>query len=236
MEYYKNGTLADLIQSGTLYKDKARIWKILSNLLNGLQYVHKLNIVHRDLKPSNIFFDDDGVARIGDFGLGYFAMKDASTADEPASASTAAPEITSPAGTRMYAPPEQLRSDSEAHSRTAGKDHVTTKVSAAKAREAWLPPMKTASEKTQIFSNARVGKLDAAVKGTIYEKLILHCLEYDQNKRPSVDEVMEYLMMTGGDMAVSKESLDTVLSYLRRSENYIFPTVVKSLFGRVGAG
>lgn len=29
---------------------------------------------------------------------------------------------------------------------------------------------------------------------------------------------MEYLMMTGGDMAVSKESLDIVLSYLRRSE------------------
>lgn len=43
--------------------------------------------------------------------------------------------------------------------------------------EMLLPPMKTASEKTQIFSNARVGKLDAAVKGTIYEKLILHCLE-----------------------------------------------------------
>ena len=29
---------------------------------------------------------------------------------------------------------------------------------------------------------------------------------------------MEYLMMTGGDMAVSKESLDTILSYLNRSE------------------
>lgn len=29
---------------------------------------------------------------------------------------------------------------------------------------------------------------------------------------------MEYLMMTGGDMAVSKESLDIVLSYLHRSE------------------
>lgn len=102
--------------------------------------------MHRDLKPSNIFFDDDGVARIGDFGLGYFAMKDASTADEPASASTDAPETTSrspsddasviAAGTRMYAPPEQLRSDSEAHSRTAGKDFVTTKVAAAIVREA----------------------------------------------------------------------------------------------------
>ena len=61
MEYYKNGTLDDMIQRGDvsiidldneqLYKNKALIWRILSNvhilvsdneqLLNGLQYVHK---------------------------------------------------------------------------------------------------------------------------------------------------------------------------------------------------
>ena len=38
----------------------------------------RLNIVHRDLKPSYIFFDDEGTALIGDFGLGYFALKDSS--------------------------------------------------------------------------------------------------------------------------------------------------------------
>lgn len=108
MEYYKNGTLDDMIQRGDvrigyqikeqLYKNKALIWRILSNvglcilvdcqLLNGLQYVHKqvfeegmrqrLNIVHRDLKPSNIFFDDEGTAKIGDFGLGYFINRETS--------------------------------------------------------------------------------------------------------------------------------------------------------------
>lgn len=43
--------------------------------------------------------------------------------------------------------------------------------------EMLLPPMKTYAEKYQVFSDARVGKLATAVKGTIYEKLILHCLE-----------------------------------------------------------
>lgn len=33
-------------------------------------------IVHRDLKPSNIFFGDDGIAKIGDFGLGYVLKKE----------------------------------------------------------------------------------------------------------------------------------------------------------------
>ena len=35
----------------------------------------RLNIVHRDLKPSNIFFDDEGTAKIGDFGLGFFVNR-----------------------------------------------------------------------------------------------------------------------------------------------------------------
>lgn len=38
----------------------------------------RLNIVHRDLKPSNIFFDDEGTAKIGDFGLGYFINRETS--------------------------------------------------------------------------------------------------------------------------------------------------------------
>lgn len=36
-------------------------------------------IVHRDLKPSNIFFGDDGIAKIGDFGLGYMLDQNSHT-------------------------------------------------------------------------------------------------------------------------------------------------------------
>mgnify|MGYP005842281619 CR=1 FL=1 len=45
--------------------------KIFSQIVSGLNHIHKKNIVHRDLKPANLFrsLEEDGVFLIGDFGL-----------------------------------------------------------------------------------------------------------------------------------------------------------------------
>ncbi len=34
------------------------IWKIIAQLADGLNYLHKNNILHRDIKPANIFKTD----------------------------------------------------------------------------------------------------------------------------------------------------------------------------------
>ncbi len=35
----------------------------------GLEFIHKSGLIHRDLKPANIFLSEDGIAKVGDFGL-----------------------------------------------------------------------------------------------------------------------------------------------------------------------
>ncbi|KAH7851317.1 hypothetical protein Vadar_009731 [Vaccinium darrowii] len=44
---------------------------IISQLVEGVHYIHKAGFVHRDLTRSNIFFDENNI-QIGDFGLATF--------------------------------------------------------------------------------------------------------------------------------------------------------------------
>lgn len=41
----------------------------MSCIILGLEYIHSCNIIHRDLKPENIVFEENGYARITDFGV-----------------------------------------------------------------------------------------------------------------------------------------------------------------------
>ncbi|KAF8666389.1 hypothetical protein HU200_053495 [Digitaria exilis] len=78
MEYMSNGTLADRLHSKSPRNDplslEARIC-IAVDVASVLEYLHIWSVpsmVHCDLKPSNILFDDDNLARVGDFGLARF--------------------------------------------------------------------------------------------------------------------------------------------------------------------
>jgi serine/threonine protein kinase len=44
-------------------------YKLIQQLVDGIQYLHSNNIIHRDLKPGNILVSKDGCLKIADFGL-----------------------------------------------------------------------------------------------------------------------------------------------------------------------
>jgi eukaryotic-like serine/threonine-protein kinase len=96
LEYLPGGTLQDVLAAaGGAPLDDDETRRIASDVAAGLAHPHDHGIVHRDLKPSNILFDDEGTAKIADFGI---ARGESDTTLTPTGAL---------AGTVQYMAPEQ---------------------------------------------------------------------------------------------------------------------------------
>jgi len=68
LEYLAGGSLEDLLRANGALAD-ADTHRIASEIAAGLAHAHARGVVHRDLKPSNVLFDDEGRAKLADFGI-----------------------------------------------------------------------------------------------------------------------------------------------------------------------
>ena len=68
MELVKGKTLKQII-----VRDKTINWKwslnIAIQIASALELAHRNGIIHRDIKPHNIIITEDGIAKVGDFGI-----------------------------------------------------------------------------------------------------------------------------------------------------------------------
>lgn len=98
MEMVEGRALDALMSSGPLPLD--RTVSILRQVAAALDYAHARKVVHRDIKPGNIIVQNDGTAKIMDFGI-------ATTELSGRAALTTVGQI---AGSPFYVPPERYAS------------------------------------------------------------------------------------------------------------------------------
>ena len=99
MRYYEHGSLDRFMRRGDLTLDER--YDILTQILEGIAYLHSHGIIHRDLKPQNVLIvhhADKYIPKITDFGI--------SKQLEDGESSLVSNSVLG--GTRSYASPEQL--------------------------------------------------------------------------------------------------------------------------------
>ena len=97
-EYLPGVTLEDRLVPGRPLPDSETA-RIAAELAAALAYAHEHGILHRDVKPSNILFDEEGRAKLADFGIARIGG--ASTLTEAGTV----------LGTAAYISPEQARAE-----------------------------------------------------------------------------------------------------------------------------
>lgn len=107
MELVEGESLAERLSKGAIPVRKAL--ELARQIAEALEVAHKADVVHRDVKPANIMIDQDGKAKVLDFGLAKTHRPDTREADPGLS-----PTLTQPLtragyvlGTPVYMSPEQ---------------------------------------------------------------------------------------------------------------------------------
>jgi eukaryotic-like serine/threonine-protein kinase len=79
-EYLPGGTLEDRFAPGEPLAD-VDTTRVAGEIAAGLAHAHAQGVVHRDLKPGNILFDEEGRAKVADFGIARISGAETLTAE-----------------------------------------------------------------------------------------------------------------------------------------------------------
>jgi len=149
---------------------------VVTQVLDALTHAHARGIVHRDVKPSNVIVDDDGAARLIDFGIARM------TGD---SACTVAGDLI---GTVAYMSPEQARG----WSASPASDVWAAAVIAYEGLAGANPLLgRNPRETVARVSTARVPRLGTVRRRTSkhLESALHAALAPDPQSRPRADEL-----------------------------------------------
>ncbi|KAJ3344109.1 hypothetical protein HDU93_003272 [Gonapodya sp. JEL0774] len=68
LEYVSGGSISSMLSKIGKFEE-ALVRSFVAQILCGLEYLHTRGIIHRDIKGANILVDEDGFAKISDFGI-----------------------------------------------------------------------------------------------------------------------------------------------------------------------
>ncbi|KAL6077453.1 Serine/threonine-protein kinase svkA [Balamuthia mandrillaris] len=220
MDYCGLGAIRDLIKyrqkSSSSALSEPEIAVILLNVIQGLKYLHSQGVIHRDLKSANILLNEEGVAKIADFGVS------AQTGHDQTKARTII-------GTPLFMAPEVL--DGAEYNFKA--DIWSLGITAIEFAEGAPPYFK------EQFLRAMI-RLTTEPPPTLQEKakwsdkfhdFIATCLRKEPEARPTCDQLLQHPFIEYAKSLQASEALKALIEDCRKlaEERLSVPHVEKLL-------
>src|SRR5882724_8016305 len=100
MEFIRGDELKSTLSTGRQF-DRKECVRIMSELLDALDFAHEAGVIHRDIKPANVMLDSQGRTKLTDFGVARVTDSDRTHAERTQAGTVV--------GTPAYLSPEQLQ-------------------------------------------------------------------------------------------------------------------------------
>ncbi|MGI8680348.1 MAG: serine/threonine-protein kinase [Jatrophihabitans sp.] len=171
MQYLPSKSLHALIaEHGVL--DVREVARVGGELAAALSAAHRAGIVHRDVKPGNVLIDEDGAAKLTDFGISH-ALGDASL--------TSTGMVT---GTPAFLAPEVARGDDS----SAASDVFSLGATLYAALEG-SPPFGTETNPMAMLHSVASGRIIPPRRSGALTPVLTRMLAAAPADRPTMDEV-----------------------------------------------
>nr|XP_054509425.1 serine/threonine-protein kinase PAK 3-like [Agelaius phoeniceus] len=192
MEFMDSGTLFDMLSA--VYPEEGQIGAVCRECLQGLHFLHSRQVIHRDIKSNNVLVGMDGSVKLGDFGLcAQLSPERSKRSSSVGTPSWMAPEVVRG---EAYGPKVDIRSLG-----IMGLEMVEGE--APYEREARLRVFEL------IERNGPPKLQNPRHHSALLRDFLRCCLQADEDRRWSAQELLQHPFVTSGDPASSLAALIT---------------------------
>ncbi|XP_063036846.1 serine/threonine-protein kinase PAK 3-like [Melospiza melodia melodia] len=201
MEFMDGGTLFDVLRA--VYLEEGQIGAVCRECLQGLHFLHSHQVIHRDIKSCNVLVGTDGSVKLGDFGL-------------CAQLSPEHSKRSSSVGTPSWMAPEVVRG--EAYGPKV--DIWSLGIMGLEMVEGEAPYQREARLRVfELLERNGPPKLqNPRHHSALLRDFLRCCLQADEDRRWSAQELLQHPFVTSGDPASSLAAL--IISAKRVQEDW----------------